>query len=299
MFKYGVSFLPDAEPETKSPVTYYQEAITLSKMADAAGFHYIKMTEHYLHGYGGYCPNPLTFLASVATCTEHIRLMTGCLLPVFHHPVALASEICLVDAISQGRLDVGFARAYLPYEFATFGIDMNESRERYMDSIVTMIKLMTEQSVTINTAAFGLEQATIFPRPTQQPHPPIWGAAVRSRESFAWLGEQGFNLMVTPPLSGLVELKAMIDIYREAYADAGWSKPCEIALSLPILIDEQEQSAKQYATKYLNEYLRVWSSAVSIWSGTKSLDYTEYEKMAAFIGRLTPAEMMKNSAAIA
>src|SRR3990167_7852138 len=122
---FGLSFLPDVN-HTKLPAPdYFDHAIALSKFADAAGFKTIKMTEHYLHDYGGYCPSPLIFLASVAAITKHIRLMTGCILPAFHHPIQIAAETALLDAISKGRLDVGFARAYLPYEFSAFGIDID------------------------------------------------------------------------------------------------------------------------------------------------------------------------------
>ncbi len=154
------------------------------------------MTEHYLHDYGGYCPSPLMFLSSVAAVTKRIRLMTGCILPAFHHPIQIASETALLDAISKGRLDVGFARAYLPYEFSAFGIDIETSRERYEQTIQSVKKLWTERNVTADTPFFRLKNVNCLPVPTQQPHPPIWGAAVNSRQSFAWLAEQGFQLLL-------------------------------------------------------------------------------------------------------
>ncbi|MCY9511533.1 hypothetical protein M5W68_10080 [Paenibacillus larvae] len=70
--KFGLSFLPDTTASTKSAVDYYRDAIALSKQADEAGMHFIKMTEHYLHLYGGYCPSPITFLAAVASVTSLI-----------------------------------------------------------------------------------------------------------------------------------------------------------------------------------------------------------------------------------
>ena len=60
-----------------------------------------------------------------------MRLITGAVLPVFNNPLKLAGQIGMVDAISGGRLEVGFARAFLPHEFARFGISMDESRARY------------------------------------------------------------------------------------------------------------------------------------------------------------------------
>ncbi|HSW70067.1 MAG TPA: LLM class flavin-dependent oxidoreductase [Gammaproteobacteria bacterium] len=111
--KFGLSFLPDCSPKDKSAIEYYKEALILCDLADKAGLHYIKMTEHYLHPYGGYCPSPLSFLCAVAARTSQIRLMTGCVLPAFHHPIQLAANVAMLDAISNGRADIGFARARL------------------------------------------------------------------------------------------------------------------------------------------------------------------------------------------
>src|SRR6185312_9074176 len=105
-----------------------------------AGFDYVKMTEHYLGNYGGYCPSPLTFLAAVAGQTSRIRLMTGCVLPAFHHPVQLAAHTAMLDALSGGRLDVGFARAWLPYEFQALGVPLDSSRDRFEATIRAVLR---------------------------------------------------------------------------------------------------------------------------------------------------------------
>ncbi len=133
--QHGISFLPDSTGEEKSASDYFEEALALCDYADNNGIDSIKTTEYYLHPYGGYCPNPLSFLSAVASRTKNVRLMTGCLLPAFHHPIQIASETSAVDALSRGRLDVGFARAYLPYEFEAFGINIDESRQCYTETI--------------------------------------------------------------------------------------------------------------------------------------------------------------------
>ncbi len=186
--EYGLSFLPDIAEDSYTAAEYFQSALKLSKLADEAGFKTIKMTEHYLHSYGGYCPSPLMFLASVASITNKIRLMSGCILPVFNHPIQIAANTAMLDAISLGRLDVGFARAYLPYEFSAFEIDMDSSREKYQDTISAVKQLWLEKNVDYKSNFFNLNQVNSLPKPTQYPYPPLWGAAVNSRQSFAWLG---------------------------------------------------------------------------------------------------------------
>src|SRR5262245_19626567 len=128
--RHGISLLPDCRPERRSATGYYEDVLAIARLADEAGMHYVKMTDHYLGNYGGYSPSPLTFLAAVAAQTSQIRLMTGCVLPAFHHPIQLAAHAAMVDVLSHGRLDVGFARAWLPYEFAALGVSMDTSRDR-------------------------------------------------------------------------------------------------------------------------------------------------------------------------
>lgn len=296
--EYGLSFLPDIAEDSYSAAEYFQNALMLSQFADEAGLTTIKMTEHYLHSYGGYCPSPLMFLASVASITTKIRLMTGCILPVFHHPIQLAANISMLDAISQGRLDIGFARAYLPYEFSAFEIDMDSSREKFQATISAVRKLWLEKNVTCNSNYFNFKEANSFPKPTQLPHPPLWGAAVNSRQSFAWLGEQGFNLLVTPPLTGLHDIVEKLDIYLEVFTPNIANKNPKIALSLPLLICNDQNEAEIKGDEYLSEYIRVWADAADSWNTSSSSNYPGYTGMSYALRQNSPKNMRDTNQAI-
>lgn len=199
--QFGVSFLPDCREEWKSATEYFSDALALCTLAESAGFVSVKMTEHYLTDDSGYCPSPLSFLSAVAARTTRMRLITDALLPAFHHPVQLAAETAMVDAISGGRLEVGFARAYLPQEFEAFGSSLDESTARYQDTLRAVLRLWTEQRIDEKAPSFSYRQVTGRPSPVQRPHPPVWGgAASRTPDGFPWLGGNGFGLL-TP--SGL------------------------------------------------------------------------------------------------
>src|SRR5262249_25121779 len=144
--QFGLSFLPDHSPKTMAPRAYFEAALELARIADEGGLGYVKMTEHYLHPYGGYCPNPLIFLSAVSQRTSAIRLLTGGILPIFSHPLKIASDAALLDAISGGRVEIGFARAYLPYEFDAFGVNLDESRSRFYETVRTVLRLWTEEN---------------------------------------------------------------------------------------------------------------------------------------------------------
>ncbi len=109
----GIQFFPDIGPAQKSARDYWQEALQLVALCDRYGYSHVRTVEHYFHPYGGYSPNPVVFLAAAAQVTKQARLVTGAVLPAFNHPLKLAGELAMLDALCDGRLDIGFARAFL------------------------------------------------------------------------------------------------------------------------------------------------------------------------------------------
>lgn len=116
--EFGVQFFPDVRPEQRSGAEYFRDALCLVEESEKLGFSHIRIVEHYFHYYGGYSPNSMLFLAAAAQRTRRARLVTGAALPIFNHPLKLADEIGMLDAISDARLDVGFARAFCRTSFA-------------------------------------------------------------------------------------------------------------------------------------------------------------------------------------
>src|SRR5438309_5343408 len=166
--QFGVQFFPDVRPEEKSAEAYFQEALDLAEEADRLGYSHIRIVEHYFHYYGGYSPNPIVFLAAAAQRTRQARLVTGAVLPAFNHPLKLAGEIAMLDAISGGRLDVGFARAFLPHEFRRFGISPDESYERFGEGLEQIELLLTTERATHRGKFHSFVEVTSLPRPTQK-----------------------------------------------------------------------------------------------------------------------------------
>src|ERR1700746_3352474 len=126
----GIQFFPDIGPEVKSARDYWQEALTLVGLCDRYGYSHVRTVEHYFHPYGGYSPHPLVFLAAAAPVTKQAPMITRALVAAVNNPLKLAGELAMLDALCDGRLDIGFARAFLPHEFARFGVGLHENRAR-------------------------------------------------------------------------------------------------------------------------------------------------------------------------
>ena len=144
----GIQFFPDIGPDVKSARDYWQEALSLVALCDRYGYSHVRTVEHYFHPYGGYSPNPVVFLAAAAQVTKHARLVTGAVLPAFNNPLKLAGELAMLDALCDGRLDIGFARAFLPHEFARFGVKLDESRARFDEGMEQVRLLLEQENVT-------------------------------------------------------------------------------------------------------------------------------------------------------
>ena len=201
----GIQFFPDIGPDVKSARDYWQEALRLVALVDRYGYHHVRTVEHYFLPYGGYSPNPVVFLAAAAQVTRHARLVTGAVLPAFNNPLKLAGELAMLDALSDGRLDCGFARAFLPHEFEHFGVKLDESRGRFDEGVAQVRLLLEQENVTSEGRFHSFRNVTSLPRPTQQPRPPFYVAALGTRESFERAGANGYGIMAIPMAGGAMK----------------------------------------------------------------------------------------------
>ena len=282
----GIQFFPDIGPEVKSGRDYWREALRLVGLVDRYGYHHVRTVEHYFLPYGGYSPNPIVFLAAAAQVTRHARLVTGALLPAFNNPLKLAGEIGMLDALCDGRLDVGFARAFLPHEYSHFGVPLDESRDRFDEGVAQVRRLLEETNVTSEGRFHSFVNVTSLPRPTQSPRPPFYVAALGTRESFERAGANGYGIMAIPMAGGA--MKDLIDAYREARAGAGHEGPGTVMLAFHMLCHENQAEAERLARGPINRYLRSLVDAASDWTkGTNSASYPGYDKVIAALAQET------------
>ena len=201
--RFGLNFFPSFRLSDMSTAEYFSLALGLSERADQLGYSSVKTVEHYFHDYGGHSPNPIVLLSAIAARTKRIRLITGAVIPAFNNPIKLAGELAMLDNISNGRLDAGFGRAFIPKEFDVFNVSMDESRPRFEEGIDIITRLWTEERVSFDGKFHKFHDVRLMPRPFQKPHPPIWIAAVATKDSFVWAGRHGYHIMIVPFASNL------------------------------------------------------------------------------------------------
>lgn len=295
--KFGMQFFPDVGPEEKSGRDYFRESLDLVSLCDPLGFTHVRIVEHYFNAYGGYSPSPMVFLAAASQRTRHARLITGAVLPVFNHPLKLAGEIGMLDAISEGRLEVGFARAFLPHEFARFGVSLDESKARFAEGMEQVRRLLEEENVSDHGIFYSFKNTTSLPRPTQTPRPPFWIAALATQASFENAGRMGHSLMAIP-FAG-AQMAPLIETYRAAWKEAGHPGKGQVMLAFHMYCAPTEAEAVAVAKEPINRYLHSLVEAASDWTaGQRSADYSGYDEIIEALARETFETQVEKGAAL-
>ena len=296
--RFGINFFPSFRPEDSTTADYYDQCLRIAAKADELGYNSIKTVEHSFYDYGGHSPNPCVFLSAVAARTRRIRLITGAVIPAFHHPAHLGGDLAMLDNMSRGRLDAGFGRAFLPKEFEVFGVPMSQSRERFEEAIGMIKRLWTEDRVTAKGKFWQLEDVHLMPRTVQKPHPPIWIAAISSEESFVYAAKNGFNLMIVPYAGKPGQLQEFVKMYRRLWAESGHKPGAEqIQVAQFCYVAEKSDEAKRGFERICKRYLETFADAVVSWKGRNESDYPGYDKMVASILATTPDKIIAQGGA--
>lgn len=286
-------------PEEKSAADYFEESLRLTTIAEELGFQHVQMVEHHLSPYGGYSPDPVTFLAAAAMRTTRMRLITGAVVPAFTHPVQLAGKLAMLDNLSRGRLSVGFGRAFLPEEFDTFGISMDESRGRFAEGVQACQRLWSEEGVEWQGQFWRFGPVTLLPRPLQRPHPPIFVASATNPESCAAAGRAGHHLQVVPTVTSRERLQEMLAAYRSSWFSPGRAPSGEIQVKYTCYVGEDRREVLSTAERFERNYVAKMSDAVASWAHRTSSSYPGYEQFVDKVAKYDFGQSLRDNKVLA
>lgn len=196
----------------------YETRLRLIELYDRAGFRTYHMSEHHATPLN-LAPSPSVFLSAVAQRTKRLRF--GALVYVLpaHHPLRLAEEICMLDHLSQGRIEIGVGRGASPHELAYFGVDPDVAPAMYVEAYQVVMQALTRAEVNFSGKHYRFAKVPIDLKPYQQPHPPLW-YAVPVPDGAAWPAQNGVNIVCGGPLARVREIT---DRYRAEWIAAGRS----------------------------------------------------------------------------
>ncbi len=192
---------------------HYDNRLKIVETYDRAGFCSYHVAEHHATPLG-LAASPGVYLAAVAQRTKRLRFGPLVYTLPLYHPLRITEEICLLDQMSGGRLDVGIGRGISPLETKGFGIDPAERLARYEETRQVMMQGLTQPVVNFEGKYFTFKDVPMELSPLQKPHPPIWiGAATpdsaaraaRNRHNFVSLSSASRNPRADRPLPRGVE----------------------------------------------------------------------------------------------
>jgi natural product biosynthesis luciferase-like monooxygenase protein len=259
--KFGVLYLPTYVPELDGPeATFYAHMLEQIELADELGYETVWLTEHHFDVYGGTVPNPAVLGALVAARTSRIRIGTAVTVLPLHNPLIVAEDFAMLDVISGGRLDFGIGRGSVQREAEEFGLT-DTSAALTAEAIQLITRLWHDRQVDHDGAYFHVRGIGLRPRPVQQPHPPIWVGASRTRDTFAWAGRQGFHVMVLPYMMPAADLKERLHIYYEAACEAGRdTSRLEVMAKFHVFVADSTEEASRIAGPAYDRYQQIASS---------------------------------------
>jgi alkanesulfonate monooxygenase SsuD/methylene tetrahydromethanopterin reductase-like flavin-dependent oxidoreductase (luciferase family) len=205
-FFSSVFYLAAAPKGWPTPAnTYSADAAKLSmrtaleqfRLADEVGFDWVTVAEHHF-GPFGLTPNPMVFAGALTQVVKRAKIaLLGPTLPILN-PVRVAEEYAMLDTMTDGRVIAGLMRG-TPNEYVTYNINPLESRGRFEEGLQLIRLAWTEkQPFGWDGRYFKYRSIAIWPRPVQDPHPPIYmsGSSQESAE-FAAHNRISLGLAVT------------------------------------------------------------------------------------------------------
>ncbi|MEZ4708772.1 MAG: aminotransferase class I/II-fold pyridoxal phosphate-dependent enzyme [Caldilineaceae bacterium] len=254
-----------------------------AKFADQNGFTAIWTPERHFHSFGGLFPNPSVLSAYLAAITERIRLRAGSVVIPMHHPVRVAEEWAVVDNLSQGRVDIAFARGWNPNDFVLAPENYAHSTERLFDGIQTVQRLWRGEAVRLPNGVGEETEVSIYPRP-KQPELAVWVTCSGGVERFAEAGALGANVLTALLFQSVDELSAKIAAYRTARARHGHDPAtgivtCMMHTAVGADLATVRQQVREPFIAYLKSSVNLWradSTDLNALSPAEQAELLEY-----------------------
>jgi alkanesulfonate monooxygenase SsuD/methylene tetrahydromethanopterin reductase-like flavin-dependent oxidoreductase (luciferase family) len=243
----------------------YEERLQLLEVADRAGIFCYHLAEHHATPLG-MAPSPNIFLSAVAMRTRRIHFGPLVYLLPLYHPMRLVEEICMLDQLSGGRLEVGVGRGISPFELAHFDVKFLESREIFEESLKVLVEGLRGRKLSHRGERYRFAGAPIEVAPKQQPNPPFWYGA-STPEGLAFAARHRMQIVTGGP-NAIVKgtaaaYRELLDKFRDSPDNLNpLIKEPKIGAVRHFFVAESDQQAEEIAIPayrvYYNNITKLW-----------------------------------------
>ncbi|MCO5987629.1 LLM class flavin-dependent oxidoreductase [Actinoallomurus spadix] len=236
----------------------FQNVIDQVVLADRLGYDTAWFVEHHFTRGFSHSSAPDLVLAACSQRTERIHLGLGVVLLPFQHPVRTAERVATLDVLSGGRVEFGTGRGASPLEYQAFQRPFERSRRIWEDTLEAVLAIWTAdgEPVTRSNEFFEVPDVAVYPRPAQEPHPPVWVAST-SLDGYLAAARKGYNLLGMTMLKGLDDVAEDIAEYKKCLASSGFDPETRrIALMIPWHVAQSKDEAVSAAADAVLWYIR-------------------------------------------
>lgn len=265
----------------------FEEVLEEIDYAEELGFDSVWLPEHHF-ATPGLLGNPLTLAAAVSQRTERIKIGIAAVVLPFQHPLRIAEDAALVDVLSNGRLLFGVGRGWQVPEFQIFQVPQSASRAMFLESVEVIKRAWTEDGFSHEGEFWKFKDATVFPKPVQKPHPPIYWTVV-TPGSYELAGRLGYPIIRSLNFVSLTTAQEGSNLYAAALRDSGKElADVDLPLTAKVYVaptdEEAEHDARLNAQWFYNALSRFLPGATG--RPRPKTGYEQYphnpEKVASF-----------------
>lgn len=187
------------------------EQLHLVELADQLGFDEAWFGEHHFNSFS-VIPDPAAMIAYAAANTNHIRLGTAGFLAPFYHPVRLAESISVLDNLSNGRINAGFAKGGFAPDNKHFKRDPNNLRNAMFETAKAVDELLHSQMASYDGEFVSFRDVILYPKPLQK-RIPFFVATFANPDTIRFAAHHGYSLLMSQGAS-IQECTEAQNLYR-------------------------------------------------------------------------------------
>lgn len=257
--------LPNTLFDPQKGHALYNRYLDELELCDELGFDGVCVNEHHQTAYG-LMPSPVVTASALSQRTKKGRIaILGSAFCLRENPVTLAEEHAMIDVISGGRLITGFVRG-VGSEYFSFGTNPVHSLERHQEAHDLVMRAWTEPGpFAFEGKHYHFEYVNPWPRPFQQPHPPIWCPSMGSLETIEWAAHPDRKYVYLQNFSPRQSVARYLNLYREiAQRKYGYEANSDrIGWGAPVYVAETDAQAIEEARPHIEALFNVFLPKVS------------------------------------
>jgi limonene 1,2-monooxygenase len=254
-------FLAPFHPLDEDPTEALHRDLDLVEFLDHLGFDEAWIGEHHSGGFE-IIASPELFIAAAAMRTRRIKLGTGVVSLPYHHPLMVADRIIQLDHMTRGRVMFGVGPGLLPSDAFMLGIEVSQQRERMMQALDVILRLMKGEVVTEKTEWYDLRNARCQLLPYTKPMPEVAVASSVTPSGGKAAGQYGLGMLCVAATvaSGYDALAVNWRVAMETAARRGETMdPSRLRLVGPMHIAETREKARDDVRFGLDKWVDYFS----------------------------------------